>query len=254
MLRLARILPKNNKTVIVPIDHGIEGYYPELEDQRRLVREFIDGGADAILLRRGTLMKVADLIAGRAGVILRVSGATSTSKDLGDQRLISSVRESLLYGADAIVFTLMIGHAKENDMLTLFGNLVDEADEKGLPVIGEVDVWEKASGDRFELIRQGVRVLSEEGASLIKAYFPNERERYKDIIKYSLVPVVAAGGPKLDDPIRVLTFVKDVIEAGAVGTCIGRNIWQYKEPRKMIKAISIIIKDNKGVEEASKAL
>jgi DhnA-type fructose-1,6-bisphosphate aldolase and related enzymes len=233
-LRLARILRENGRTIIVPIDHGIENYYGELEDPRKLVKEFLEGEIDAILLRRGTLFKVCDLIAGKVGVIYRISGATGTS-DVFDQRIISSVDAALKHGADAIIYSVVIGHPKENDMFQMFGELSDKAREFEIPIIGEVDVWAEAKGDRFELIRQGVRALSEEGADIVKSYFPNEFDSFKKIIRYSLSPVVAAGGPKLSNPIKVLEFVKQVIDAGAVGTSIGRNIWQYEKPSKMIK-------------------
>ncbi|MGC8599606.1 MAG: class I fructose-bisphosphate aldolase [Nitrososphaeria archaeon] len=254
-IRIGKII-RDKRTIIVPIDHPIEGYYKELENPINVIQEMINGGADAVLLRRGTLLKAYSYIAGKLGVVYRVSGATGTSGDLGDQRILSSVIEALRYGADAVVYTIILGHPKENDMFQDFSRLVEDADEFGLPVIGEVDIWEKANVDRFEYLRQGVRALGEEGASLIKSYFPDyqEKEHYKELIKYSLVPVVAAGGAKMDSPLKVLEFVKAVMDAGAVGTSIGRNIWQYKEPSKMIKAINMIVRKNASVEQALSVL
>jgi class I fructose-bisphosphate aldolase len=51
-----------------------------------------------------------------------------------------------------------------------------------------------------------------------------------------------------------LQFVKRIMDAGSVGTSIGRNIWQYKEPKKMIRAMSKIVKEHASVDEALKAL
>lgn len=253
-LRLSRIIPTGGKTVIVPIDHGIEAHYRELEDPRKLVREFIDGGADALLMRRGTLKQTFDLIAGKAGVVYRLSGATGTSPDVLDQGVASDIPEALRLGADAVIFTLVAGHPKENEMYRMFGELADTADRYEIPLIGEADVWDKAKGERWELLRQGVRSLSEEGADVVKSYFPPEPQHFKDIIRYSLVPVVAAGGPKEDDPKSVLKFVKHVMDAGAAGTSIGRNIWQYKSPAKMVRAMSLVVKHGKSIEEAARAL
>jgi len=254
ILRISRILDENGKTVIVPIDHGIEGYYPELERPEQLINEFIDGGANAVLLRRGMLEKVALKIAGKLGVVYRITGATGSSPDVNDQRVIASTYEALYRGADAVVFTIIAGHPKENDMFTMFGEVSDIAYSLGLPLIGEVDAVPSPKADRGELLRQGTRYLSEEGADLIKTYFPEDESFYKSIIKYSLVPVIAAGGPKMDNPKKVLEFAQKVMEAGAVGVCFGRNVWQYERPSAILKALSLIVKKGKTAEEASKLL
>jgi len=253
-LRLARVLPPERGTVIIPVDHPIEGYYAELEDPTRIVKDMVEGGADAILLRRGTLSKVHSIIAGKLGVIYRVTGATGTSADTFYQMLISSVEEALRLGADAIVDTVTVGHPQENEMFHWFGMLSDEAHEHELPLLGEVEVWGKVTENRAELMRQGARSLAEEGADFIKSYFPQEHDYYRKIISNSLVPVIAAGGARMNSAREVLEFVKRVMDAGARGTVIGRNTWQYKEPKKMIKAIAKIVKENASVEEALKIL
>ncbi len=207
-----------------------------------------------MLMRRGTIKKTYDLFAGKAGLLYRVAGATGTSPDVLDQGMESSIPEAVRLGADGVIFTLVVGHPHENEMFRMFGELSDEADDWRIPLVGEADIWDKAKGEKWELLRQGVRTLSEVGADLVKSYFPPEPEHFKDIIRYSLVPVVAAGGPKVDDPKEVLKFVKKVIDAGAVGSSIGRNVWQYRNPAKMVKAMSLVVKEGKSVEEAARAL
>lgn len=251
ILRLRRIVPPAGKTVIVPVDHGIEGYFEQLENYRSLVEALIAGGADALLVRRGLLARIADLVAGKVGVVYRVSGATATSPDLQEQRLLSRVLEAVRVGADAVVFTVTIGHPKEADMLVAFGEVVDEASSYGMPVIGEAEPWSKAKEEeKPELLRQGARTLSEEGADIVKTFFPNDISYYPKIVKYSLAPVVAAGGPRLGSQLMVLRFVKAVMDAGAIGTCMGRNIWGWSNPELMVKAVSMIVKRGASVDEA----
>ena len=43
---------------------------------------------------------------------------------------------------------------------------------------------------------------------------------------------------------------KDVIDAGATGLAVGRNVWQHDEPLKVAKAIRQIVLNNKSVEDA----
>jgi len=253
-VRLARILPPGRGTVIVPIDHGIEGYYPELDDPVKLVKEFVEAKVDAILMRRGTLFKAHEILAGRAGIVYRITGATATSADINDQTLISSVREAIRDGADALAYTITIGHPNEREMFHWFGMLSDAAHEYEIPLMGEVEPWPKSAQNKAELILQGTRTIGEEGADIAKCYFPDDVSYYSKITRYSLVPVVAAGGAKMNAPREVLEFVKRIMDAGAKGTSIGRNIWQYKEPRKMIHAISAIVKEGASVEEALRML
>jgi DhnA family fructose-bisphosphate aldolase class Ia len=255
IIRLNKILDKNGKTIITPFDHGIEGYYRELEDPIKLIEEVIKGGADALLLRRGLISKIArSNIIQKVGIVYRLSAATGTSPDVYDQRKVSSLQTALKLGADAVVFTVVVGHPKENDMITTFGEISDQAYEFGIPLIGEIDVWPNASGNKGELIRQGVRALSEENADIIKSYFPEEESYYSNIVKYSLAPLVAAGGPKMENPTRVLEFTKKIMNAGCIGVAFGRNVWQYNSPSKMVRALSAIIKEGKEVNEAKQLL
>jgi len=53
---------------------------------------------------------------------------------------------------------------------------------------------------------------------------------------------------------EVLTMVKEVMEAGAAGVTIGRNVWAYGDPVGMIKAIHDIVFENANVKEALKRL
>jgi DhnA family fructose-bisphosphate aldolase class Ia len=252
-IRLARIMPFN-RSVIVPIDHAVEGYYSELENPSVLVKEFVEARATAVLVRRGMLFKVQDIVAGRVGIIYRVSGATGTSADPADQMLISTVGEAMRDGADCLVYTITIGHPHEHEMFRQFGILTDEAHENEMPIMGEVEAWSKTKEDRAELIRQGTRSLSEEGADMMKCYLPEDVDYYSKIVKYSLAPVVAAGGAKMNTGRDVLEFVKRVMDAGAIGTSIGRNIWQYHEPKKMIRAISKIVIEGTSVAEGLREL
>ena len=68
------------------------------------------------------------------------------------------------------------------------------------------------------------------------------------------MPVVIAGGPKMDSDRAVLEMVKGAIEAGGAGVSIGRNAFQHKNPRQMVKAIARIVHEGVSVEEALKEL
>ena len=64
------------------------------------------------------------------------------------------------------------------------------------------------------------------------------------------VPVVIAGGPKMDSDRDILEMVKGAVDAGGAGVSIGRNVFQHRDPSRMVGAISLLVHENAGVEEA----
>jgi class I fructose-bisphosphate aldolase len=64
------------------------------------------------------------------------------------------------------------------------------------------------------------------------------------------VPVVIAGGPKMGSDREILEMVQGAIEAGGAGVSIGRNVFQHRDPSRMVGAISLLVHENSGVEEA----
>lgn len=66
----------------------------------------------------------------------------------------------------------------------------------------------------------------------------------------SPVPVVIAGGPKMNSDREILEMVKGSIEAGGSGVSIGRNVFQHRNPTRMVGAISLLVHENSTVDEA----
>jgi len=91
------------------------------------------------------------------------------------------------------------------------------------------------------------RIAAELGARVVKTYYC---EKFEKVIQGCPVPVVIAGGPKVDTEYEVLQFVYDGIQKGAIGVNLGRNIWQNEHPVAMIRAIRAIIHENVTPKEA----
>ena len=68
------------------------------------------------------------------------------------------------------------------------------------------------------------------------------------------MPVVIAGGPKVDTDEELLQMVKDSIEVGGAGVAFGRNLFQAENPGKITKAISEVVHNDLEVNEAFKIL
>ncbi len=64
------------------------------------------------------------------------------------------------------------------------------------------------------------------------------------------VPLVVAGGPKLETELDAFQLARDATQEGAVGVDMGRNIWQSEHPVPMIRAIREIVHEGATVREA----
>jgi class I fructose-bisphosphate aldolase len=79
-------------------------------------------------------------------------------------------------------------------------------------------------------------------------------ETFREVVEGCSVPVVIAGGAKMGSDRSILEMVKGSIEAGGAGVSIGRNVFQHKDPKKMVRAISSIVNDDFDVDEALQLL
>jgi len=64
------------------------------------------------------------------------------------------------------------------------------------------------------------------------------------------VPLVVAGGPKLETELDAFKLAYDAVKKGAVGVDMGRNIWQSPHPIAMIKAVRAVVHEKASPEEA----
>jgi DhnA family fructose-bisphosphate aldolase class Ia len=259
ILRLNRILdPRTETTVIVPFDHGPEGWWKPLEDTGNLIKDSVKGGADAVLLRRGLAKALASEYAGKAALVLRVGCTPALRSDPNPfEALTSSVEDAVRIGADAVVYTTFLGRGRESESTRNFGLLSDACDEWGMPLVGEVLLVKSPTIPTLydaEQIRIAARYAADEGADIVKVFYTGDTESFKKVVRYCPVPVVIAGGESGGKELDVLKMIEGAMNAGAKGICIGRNIWNRKNTRLMVKAASSIVKKKLTAEEASSIL
>ena len=78
---------------------------------------------------------------------------------------------------------------------------------------------------------------------------------YYDYISWGCsVPVVIAGGEKLDTDEDVLRMVEGALKAGAKGVSIGRNAFQHDDPVRIVRAIHEMVHAGAGVADAKRIL
>ncbi len=255
LIRLSRILDlKSGKSIIFPIDHGgYMGPIKGLENPWNTLKTVLDTQCvDSLLLHKGLVKRYYRELSEytrNVGIILRISATYMGSEKVDYEELIATCHEAIILGADAVAFTIYVGGKRHNDIVKLFGRIVDECDSLGIPILGEC-LPSPELGNDLNAVRTTVRIGAELGADMIKTIYV---EPFEEVVDVCPVPIVVAGGAKRSD-IEVLKMVKKAINAGAAGVCIGRNVFQHKNPDKMIKAIAKIVKENANLETAMKVL
>jgi fructose-bisphosphate aldolase/2-amino-3,7-dideoxy-D-threo-hept-6-ulosonate synthase len=92
-----------------------------------------------------------------------------------------------------------------------------------------------------KLVKHAARVGAELGADIVKVPYTGSPESFREVVEGCFVPVVIAGGEKMDTDEEVLRMVEGAIRVGGAGVSIGRNVFQNEDPARMVKEISKIV-------------
>ena len=246
--RLNQLIQPDGKALFLPIDHGyFQGPTHKLEKPGETIKPLVQY-ADAIMLTRGVLRNCIDPAIPKP-IILRVSGAaTVVGEDLANENIVTSVREIIRLNARAASMSVFVGSKYEHQSLSNLAKLVDGCEDYGIPVMAVTAVGKELEKRTARYLALCSRVAAEIGARVVKTYYC--KENFEKVVNGCPVPVVIAGGPKVDTQREVFDFVYDGIQKGAIGVNLGRNIWQTEHPVAAIRAIRAIIHDGYTPQEA----
>ena len=246
--RLAQLIQKDGRALFVPIDHGyFQGPTRKLEKPGETIKPLLPY-ADAIMLTRGILRNCIDP-ANTKPIILRVSGGNSVvGEDLSNEGITTSVKEAVRLNASAVSTSIYVGSKHEHQTLMNLARLVDECEDYGIPVMAVTAVGRELEKREARYLALCCRIAAELGARVVKTYYC--KERFEKVVEGCPVPIVIAGGPKVDTEMEVFEFVYDAIQKGAIGVNLGRNVWQSDYPVAMIRSIRAIIHEDYTAKEA----
>ena len=254
LIRLERIMNRETgRTVIVPMDHGVTvGPIEGLIDMKTTVNQVASGGANAIVIHKG-LVEGGHRRRGKdVGLIIHLSGSTNLSPLPNAKTLVCTVEEAVKLGADALSIHVNIGNGTEREMLADLGWVAREARDWGMPLLAMMYPRGEKIQDEYDpkVIAHVARLGAELGADIIKVSYTGSVETFRKVVAGCPVPVVIAGGPKMSSDRDILEMVKGAIEAGGAGVSMGRNVFQHRNPSRMVGAISLLVHENAGVDEA----
>lgn len=256
--RLYRLLygygPGHGTLMVLPLDQGFEHGptdffpHPPAADPEYQFELAEAGGFSAIAVGVGLAEKYLGRHAGRVPLILKLNGKTNIPDDAeATSPLFASVADAVRLGADAVGYTLYVGSPRQRDELRQLGQVRQECDRYGMPLV----LWSyprgaaiDARGGKGTLYAQdyAARIALEVGADIVKLHEPNaQREhvpppydkldedaatRTRRVVRSAgRTLVLFSGGEKNDDDDAVLRKVTQYMEADATGVMFGRNMW-----------------------------
>ncbi len=241
----------STNSVMLAVDHGyFMGPTRRLENARATITPLLPH-ADALALTRGILRHAVDPTAATP-IVLRVSGgATVLKEDLSHEALTTSIQDAVRLNVSAVAMSVFVGAPHEHESLVHLSELVDQGEEYGIPVMAITAVGKELEKRDARYLALACRVSAEIGAHLVKTYYC---EDFGKVVEGCPVPLVVAGGPKLDSERAALELARNAIDEGAHGIDMGRNIWQSDHPVSMLKALRAIVHDRATVREAFEIL
>ncbi len=235
--RLARVFnPSSGRTVMLAIDHGyFQGPTTGLERIDVNIVPLLPH-TDALMLTRGILRTTIPPSYGR-GIVLRASGGPSILKELSNEQIAVDIEDAVRLNVAAMAVQVYIGGEFETQSVHNLTRLVDLGNRYGVAILGVTAVGKTMTRDA-RYLRLACRICAELGAHVVKTYYV--AEGFETVTASCPVPVVMAGGKKLDEK-DALAMAWRAVSEGAAGVDMGRNIFQSEAPQAMIQAVRGVV-------------
>lgn len=258
MIRMERIIDRNSgKMVIIPMDHGTTmGPIKGLENMKETVDKMVKGGANAILLHKGIVGAGHRGRGKDIGLIVHLSGSTTMSPDPNTKVLVCTVEEAIRLGADAVSVQVNLGAETETEMLRHLGQVSKVCQDWGMPLLAMMYTRGKKIDSEFNVkfVKHAARVGAELGADIVKVNYTGSPQTFRQVTRGCPVPVVIAGGEKVETDMDLFQMVEGALAGGAAGVSIGRNAFQHRDPVKIVRVIVKMVHKNASPQEAMKEL
>jgi len=243
--RMAAFL-KDGRSMLLAYDQGLEhGPSADFSDKNvdpAMIMDIADRGRfNGVVFQKGVAERFYD---GRVPLIVKLNGKSSLPKGEPISRQVCSVEYAISLGAKGVGYTIYLGSEFENKMFAEFGRINEQAHERGLPAIAWI--YPRGAGVQNdtskEVVSYAARTGLELGADAVKIKYTGDPATFSWAVKAAAgVRVFMSGGPKAPTDELFLGQVRGVIEAGATGVAVGRNVWQNQDPLKMAESLKKII-------------
>jgi fructose-bisphosphate aldolase / 2-amino-3,7-dideoxy-D-threo-hept-6-ulosonate synthase len=253
-IRLERIINRETgKTVIVPMDHGVSsGPIFGITDMKKAMSRMSEGGANAVVVHKGVVARGHRKGGRDMGLIVHLSASTALSPEPNAKTMVCTVEEAIKLGADGVSVHVNIGNGHEKEMLSDLARVAQVSAEWGMPLLAMIYPRGEKIKNEYDprAIGHAARLGAELGADVVKVSYTGDPESFREVVEGCHIPVVIAGGPKMDSDRDIMEMVKGALEAGGAGISVGRNVFQHRDPTGIVAALSRIVHEKISVEEA----
>lgn len=240
-IRLAQIFDKDRRCFILAMDQAIpQGLHAALQDPVEALENLKDANLDAFLLHSGIVKLAKNALVGGKPFIIKLTTATTQSRDKTHRFMIDSVEHALSLGAVGVAMNLFVGSAYEAQLFEQFSLAVQACDRFGIPMLAMAHPMPEEQFDA-QLQAYACRVAAELGADIVKTDYPGSPAAFQMIVSNCPVPVLVEESPYEEDKAGTLQTTREAIRAGGKGVLFGRRVWAYPNPKQMANEIFQVV-------------
>lgn len=241
-VRLQRLFRYGDERLfVVPLDHSLTDG-PITNTSRgleMLVRQLSYNGVDGVVLHKGTIRHLDPGSLTRTSLILHMSASTAHAGDPDAKYLVANVEEAVRAGADAVSVHVNLGSRDEGGQIFDLASVAESCDRWNMPLL--VMIYPRgpqiSNPKDPALVAHAASLAADLGADIVKTPYVGNPEEMADVVRGCPIPLVVAGGPRLDDPSAVIDYVDEVLSAGVAGLAMGRNVFQTPDPGALARQI-----------------
>ena len=237
---------RDGKCFILAYDQGLEHGPTDFNDENVDPNFVVNiGNSSGVFTALALQAGVAEKYSSNLPLIIKLNGKTSFHKGEEPVSLqLCSVDEAKKLGAVAVGYTIYVGSEHEEEMMQEFRKVVEEAHSNNMAVVA----WMYPRGKHVEgketdkdVVAYAARMGLELGADMVKLPYTGDSESFSWVVKAAGKTLVVAQGGSKKEEVEFMTEVKEIMQAGAVGMAIGRNVWQSEKPEEVSKKIADVI-------------
>ncbi len=251
---------RDGKAMFLAYDQGLEHGPKDFNDRNFDPSYVIDIALrhrfTGLILHKGLAEKYHENYSGRVPLIVKVNGKDNIAKTSPFSPVLCSVDYAVRLGADAVGYTLYVGSPDESRAMEDFRQVQERAHDYGLPVIG----WMYPRGEFVPndtdptIVAYAARVGLELGADVLKVKYTGNVDSFRRVVQIAgRAKIVCAGGLKTE-PETFLRQTREIMEAGACGVAVGRNVWQSRDPDGVAQSLEKLLFGGAMVGRATEVL
>lgn len=246
-IRWSRFLGRSSgRGIIVPIDHGLTiGPVEGLHSVSQVAGWIGHPGITGVIAHKGMVERLGreGLLRG-VGVMVHLNGMMSLAQAPDTKERLTSVEAALRLGADAVSLQLNFDGTNDAHNLRMLGEVVDEAQRYNLPVLTMLYDKAQCADEEQGLGRQKhlMRACAELGTDALKLSAPADLALVPELMGSALehTAVFFAGGALRSEE-DILRLAEVVVQSGATGLCVGRNVFQRASVASALSRLQSIL-------------